>query len=57
MNAHEVNGAVKMSCGCSDEIKAVSMAEATAALYGPGICRDCGKEYVVSVNFKKVGKK
>ena len=51
MNAHEVKGNVKISCGCSDEVKAVSVAEAVKSKNGPGLCSDCGKEFVVSTKF------
>jgi hypothetical protein len=45
---------MKVSCACSDEIKNVSPAEAVKAAFNG--CKECGQDYVISVNFQKGGK-
>jgi hypothetical protein len=54
MKAYKEHPGMKVSCACSDEIKNVSPVEAVKAAFNG--CKECGQDYVISVNFQKGGK-
>ena len=54
MKAYNEHPGMKVSCACSDEIKNVSPVDAVKAAFNG--CKECGTDYVISVNFQKGGK-
>jgi len=56
MSAYEEHSGIRISCGCSDEVKNISPVDAVRARLSGG-CPECGEAHRITVKFDKGGKK